>query len=63
MNRSVTVTGLALALAIPILGNIGFSDMCSSEIVNVLMPLPGIIIAYFGRYRQGDITVLGAYKK
>lgn len=59
-NYSLTIAGLIGAIALPLLVNLGFSDGCASEIVTTLTPLPGIIIAWIGRVRQGDITVLGA---
>lgn len=61
-NYSLTIAGLVGAIALPLLVNIGFSDGCANEVVAFLMPLPGIITAWIGRVRQGDVTILGAKK-
>lgn len=60
-GRSVTIIGIMGAIALPLLTTV-FTEACASEIWTVVAPLPGAIIAWIGRYRQGDITPLGAYK-
>jgi hypothetical protein len=66
MNYSVTIAGIIGAIALPLLGQWGFSEACSHEILGVGLPtilaLPGLITAYIGRVRQGDVNVAG-FKK
>jgi hypothetical protein len=66
MNYSVTIGGIIAALVLPVLAQWGFSETCSQEILGVgiptLLTLPGLVTAYFGRLRQGDVTKLG-FKK
>lgn len=61
-NYSLTIAGLIGAIALPLLVNLGFSDGCANEIVTTLTPLPGIIVAWIGRMRHGDVTLSG-FKK
>lgn len=58
---SLTIKGLALAVVLPVLVSIGFSEACANELVLVGSALPGIITAYLGRVRQGDVDLLGRY--
>lgn len=66
MNYSVTITGLLMTIGLPLLGQWGFSETCSQEILGVGVPyllmLPGIVTAWYGRHRVGDITVAGFRK-
>ena len=59
MKYSLTTTGLLMALALPILGAVGFSEACANEVVLVGLALPGIITAWIGRVRQGDVNIFG----
>lgn len=66
MNYSVVIAGIITAAALPLLGEWGFSETCSQEIAGIGVPyflsLPGLLIAYFGRLRQGDVRFSG-FKK
>lgn len=59
MKYSLTIAGLVTAVALPFVASLGFSDLCANEIVQVGLTLPGIIIAWIGRVRQGDVNLLG----
>ena len=59
---SITIIGILVAVAGPILINVGFSETCSNEIVTMAPALVGGLIAWFGRVRKGDITWFGARK-
>lgn len=63
---SKTYVGVFVALAGPLLLNLGFSEACSGEITGVVLPLlaalPGAVMALVGRFRLGGVTVLGARK-
>lgn len=66
MQYSVTIAGLVAAVGLPLLGQWGFSEACSQELLGVgvpyLLSLPGIVVAYFGRLKHGDIKISG-FKK
>jgi len=66
MNYSVTIAGIIVSIALPILVQIGFTDSCANEITAKVAPiiamLPGAIIAWYGRWRNGDIKVSGIKK-
>lgn len=49
-------------VALPVLGAIGFSEQCANEVVLVGLALPGLVMAWYGRYRAGDINLFG-FKK
>lgn len=51
--------GIMLAVAVPILVQLGFSDGCANEIMTIAPTLPGLAIAWYGRMRVGDVDVLG----
>ncbi len=57
--QSVTMWGIMLAVAVPILVQLGFSDGCANEIMTIAPTLPGLAIAWYGRMRVGDVDVLG----
>ena len=59
---SLTNGGILIALLVPLIGYLGFTEACSSEITNFLLPIPGLVIAWIGRVRQGDVTLAG-FKK
>ena len=59
MNYSLVYSGVITMFVVPLLGNLGFSEGCGGEIANALMMVPGAIMALYGRYRHGDVDVLG----
>lgn len=60
---SLTIGGLLLVVILPILiQGLGFTESCAGEIATIAPTLPGLIMAWIGRYRKGDITVAG-FKK
>lgn len=65
-NFSVTIGGIITALALPVVVGWGFSESCSQEIVGVgvptLLSIPGLVVAWWGRYKTGGITALGTRK-
>lgn len=50
---SLTITGLIVAIC---------SQFVPAEEVQVVMEAVGIIIAWYGRYRLGDLTLFGSRK-
>lgn len=60
---SVVIAGLLTTALLPLVGEWGFTDACATEVVGVgvdkLLMVPGLVIAWYGRFRQGDINVLG----
>lgn len=66
MKYSLTQGGLLVGVAGILLVQYGFSDSCSSEITNKLLPLigalPGFVTAWVGRVRAGGVTFAG-FKK
>lgn len=61
-NYSITMAGIIVAVGVPVLVKFGFSESCSNELVNYVIPLVGGAIAWFGRMRAGGVTV-GGFKK
>ncbi len=66
MKYSMTIAGIIGAIALPLIGDLGFSEACSQEIAGIGIPyflsLPGLVLAYVGRLRQGDVTPGGFIK-
>ena len=62
MKYSLTITGLLGAIALPAFIAFGLSETCANEVWAVLAPLPGILVAWIGRTRIGDVTALGVRK-
>lgn len=62
MKFSLTIGGIVTMIALPLLVKLGFSESCSNEIVAIAPMLPGAIMAWVGRVRQGDINMFG-FKK
>lgn len=60
---SVTTGGILVMVVGSILVQVGFSESCTNELINVVPEVVGGAIAWFGRYRHGDITPLGFKKK
>lgn len=60
--QSLTIQGLAVAIVLPIIVQVGFTESCANEIVAIAPMLPGIVMAWIGRVRQGDITIFGSKK-
>ena len=60
-NQSLTITGLVVILLGFLLQRSGM-EVAPEEIqttIEVLAQLAGIIIAWYGRVRHGDISILG----
>ena len=62
MKYSTTMAGLVGAVALPVLLSFGLSETCAGEVWTFIAPLPGIILAWYGRYQAGGVTVLGVRK-
>jgi len=57
MNQSLTITGIAVFVLAQV-----FTPEEANQLVDAgfaLLNAVGILMAYFGRYRQGDITWYG----
>lgn len=54
-------------MILPLIAQIGFSEACSQEVLGIGVPwflsLPGLITAYIGRVRQGDVNLFGVVKR
>lgn len=62
MSRSLTISSIIVALLGFMLDKLGIS-VGGDEItvfVTLAMQLGGILFAWYGRYRVGDVTLLGA---
>ena len=59
---SLTITGIAVSLVGTLLLKFGFSEACSSEIIQNTPLVIGSLVAYWGRIRQGDVNFLGVKK-
>lgn len=66
MNFSMTMVGILVAVGVPLLAKLGFSDECSNQLINVVVnyvtPLVGAAIAWVGRVRAGGVTMAGFRK-
>ena len=62
MKYSLTTAGILGAFLLPLAGALGFSEQCANEAVLVGLSLPGLLTAWVGRIRQGDVNVFG-FKK
>lgn len=62
----MTQGGILVGVIGIIIAQVGFSDSCSVEVVDKLIPLigalPGLVTAWIGRWRQGDVSPIG-FKK
>jgi len=64
-KQSLTIVGLAVAVVGFILNKIGV-NLPEGELmttISTIAQIAGGIIAYVGRVRQGDVTLLGQMKK
>ena len=63
MQYSMTMGGILLSAVGVIVAQFGFSEACGSELtaklVDLLLPLPGLLMAWWGRMRMGGVTILG----
>ena len=64
MNRSLTITGLVVLVGGFLAEKFGIplADGALEITIITLIEIFGAIIAYIGRYRQGDINILGRKK-
>ena len=58
---SLTISGLIVLLISLILRYLGIEVINDdvTKAVNLLLEFGGLVVAYIGRYRQGDISVVG----
>lgn len=56
---SITMIGVFISLAGTLLLKLGFSEVCSQEVITLAPAIVGGVIAWYGRYRMGTITVFG----
>jgi hypothetical protein len=59
---SLTISGIFVAVFGTILLKLGFSEVCSNEIIANAPLAIGSIMAYIGRIRKGDLKFLGTRK-
>lgn len=59
---SLGILGALVAFASPALVTFGFTEGCSQEILAQTVTALGAILAWYGRYRLGDVTWYGARK-
>lgn len=59
-NFSLTQSGIVVAVAGTLLVQLGFSDICSNEIVQIAPVLIGGVMSWYGRWRLGGINIFGA---
>lgn len=56
---SLTITSLVVLVA----GLLGFGDLFTegevTEVVNAVIQIVGVFGVWYGRYRQGDVDILG----
>ena len=65
MNVSLTITGLVIFIIGVILDKLGvpIAEGAVESFVSTAIEVIGAIVTFFGRYRQGDISLLGRKKK
>ncbi len=63
---SFEIMGVFISIGGILLASWGFSDTCSSEIANKIIPLlgslPGLATTYFARLKRGGVSALGVKK-
>ena len=47
------------AVGLPVLAKIGFSEVCSNQLINLALPLPGAVWAWFASVKAGHFTLGG----
>ena len=47
------------AAGLPILAKLGFSEVCSNEVLSLALPLPGAIWAWYESVKSGHFTLGG----
>ena len=63
-NFSLTYSGIIVMIVGPLLSQqLGLSDVCGTEVANLVPTLLGAVVAFVGRYRAGGITMAGTRKK
>lgn len=62
MGYSLTTGGILLAVAVPLLARVGFSEVCANEVITIIIPLLGGVLAWIGRVRIGDVNIFGFRK-
>lgn len=61
-NYSLTITGIIVMVAGTFLVNMGFTQECAGQITEYIPLLIGGAVAWYGRVRGGDVTLLGLKK-
>lgn len=59
---SLTISGIFVSVAGTLLVKFGFSEVCSNEIVTLAPLAVGSLMSYVGRFRKGDVNLLGVRK-
>jgi hypothetical protein len=59
MNYSLTIAGVLVSVVGTSLVQFGFSEGCANEIAALLPVLIGGIVSWYGRVRQGDVSLAG----
>jgi len=64
MNVSLTITGLVIFIIGVILDKLGvpIAEGAVESFVSTAVEVIGAIVTYVGRYRQGDISLIGRKK-
>ena len=59
---SITLIGLLVSVGGTLLLKLGFSEVCSNEIVSNIPLVIGGVLAWYGRWRVGGVTPFGTRK-
>lgn len=59
MKYDLGSAGIISAIALPLLITFGLSDTCANEVWTVVAPMPGAILAWYARMKNGETDVLG----
>ena len=60
---SLTISGIIVSVVGTILLRLGFSEICSNEIIANAPLVIGGVMSWIGRVRKGDLTWLGTRKE